>query len=88
MLDRIKAARAYKNVFLNKEGQLSPEARVVLNDLYRFARFFQNAPADPQALAVVEGARSVVRHILKRTGRTGAEMTRNINETITGESYD
>lgn len=88
MFDRIKVVRAYKKIFLNEEGQLSPEARVVLNDLYRFARFFQNVPADPQALAVVEGSRQVVRHILKRTGQTGAAMTRNINETIAGESYD
>lgn len=88
MFNRIKAVRAYKKVFLNEEGQLLPEARVVLNDLYRFARFFQDVPADPQALALAEGARSVVRHILKRAGRSEAAMTRYINETITGESYD
>lgn len=88
MFERIKAVRAYKKLFLTEEGALSPEAKIVFNDLYRFTRFHKDAPAEPQALALTEGSRSTVRHMLKRTGQTGAELERNLRETITGEDYE
>ena len=69
---------AYKKLFLTCTGQLKPEAETVLNDLFDFTRFFKNVPADPQSLAVVEGGRQVVRHILKSTRTTEQELKRQL----------
>lgn len=65
---RSRRTRAYRRLFLDDGGRLRPEAEAVLNDLMDFARFFKSVPPEPAALAVVEGSRQVVRHILKRTG--------------------
>jgi len=79
---KIKAA--YRALFLAPNGLLKPEAETVFDDLYEFARMFKNAPTDPQALAMIEGGRSTVRHILKRIGAEARESVRQRNRHITG----
>lgn len=81
---RSRKVRAYRRLFLDEHGQLKLEAEIVLDDLYQFARFFKNVPAEPQALAVVEGSRGTVRHILKRLKLTDQETKRQIK----GDIYD
>lgn len=73
-----KKCAAYRRLFLTERGQLKPEAETVLEDLYDFVRFYKNVPADPQALAVVEGGRQVVRHIIGRVGATDLELKRQM----------
>ena len=68
---------AYRRLFMTKTGALKPEAEIFLNDLFEFSRFFKDVPADPQALAVVEGGRQVVRHILKRIKSDERDIRRN-----------
>lgn len=70
--------RAYRHLLLDESGRLKPEAETVLTDLVDFARFFKSVPPDPQALAVVEGSRQVVRHILKRAGLVEREIKRQL----------
>ena len=78
LIKRMKRVRAYKRLFLTPEGQLRPDAEIVLTDLYEFTRFYKTGPADPQALAVLEGGRQVVRHILKQTRATNQELSRQL----------
>lgn len=80
---RIGRVRAYRRLFLDEGGRLKPEAEAVLDDLHEFARFFRDAPPDPAALALTEGGRRVVRHILKNIGATSRELARHIK----GELY-
>ena len=79
---RINRVKAYRKLFLNEFGQLKPEAEAVLNDLYDFARFFHDAPPEPSALALTEGGRRVVRHILKNIGTTSTELARHIKDEV------
>lgn len=88
VLKRKKTVTAYKKLFLDEFGQIKPEAIIVLTDLHDFARFYKNVPADPQALAVVEGGRQVVRHILKRTGTTDQELMRQVKTAILGDENE
>ena len=83
-IKRSRTVNAYRRLFLDEHGQLKPEAQTVLDDLFSFARFFKTVPAEPQALAVVEGSRQVLRHILKRVKITDSEMKRQMK----GELYD
>lgn len=76
--------RAYRKLFLDETGRLKPEAETVLDDLHDFARFFKDAPPEPSALALTEGGRRVVRHILKNLGAASGETARHIK----GEIYD
>lgn len=76
--------RAYRKLFLDEAGRLKPEAEAVLDDLHDFARFFKDVPLDPSALAITEGGRQVVRHILKNIGATSQELARHLK----GEIYD
>jgi len=62
----INKGAAYRRLFLDDHGQLKPEAKHVLDDLANFTRLWKNSPADSMALAVIEGSRQVLRHILKR----------------------
>lgn len=78
-------ARAYRKVFLDETGRLTPEAETVLTDLFDFTRFFKNTPADPQALAVVEGGRQALRHILKQTKTTDQELRRQLQKEVSDE---
>ncbi len=75
---RLNRVRAYRRLFLDDNGRLKPEAEAVLSDLYDFTRFYKTGPADPQALAVLEGGRQVVRHILKQTRATSQELSRQL----------
>jgi len=70
---------------LDSEGRLLPAAKTVFNDLYRFTLFYKNAPADPQGLALIEGSRSTVRHMLKKAGLVEIEAERNLTESISGD---
>lgn len=92
MFDRVlkfkRTSSAYKKLFLDEQGQIKPEAETVLKDLFGFTRFYKSIPADPQALAVAEGGRQVVRHILKRTGSTEQELNRHINSTVLGDDNE
>lgn len=81
---RSRKIRAYRRLLLDESGGLKPEAETVLTDLVDFARFFKSVPPDPQALAVVEGSRQVVRHILKRAGL----LEREIKRQLAGQSRD
>lgn len=81
---RARKASAYRRLFLDENGQLRADAETVLDDLFQFARFFKSGSADPQALAVVEGSRQTVRHILKRIKITETESKRQIK----GAFYD
>jgi hypothetical protein len=76
---RSRKIRAYRRLLLDESGGLRPEAETVLSDLVDFARFFKSVPPDPQALAVVEGSRHVVRHILKRAGLLERELKRQLS---------
>ncbi len=69
---------AYRKLFLTESGALKPEAETVLADLYDFARFFKNVPVDAQSLAVAEGGRQVVRHILGCARATDLELKRQL----------
>ena len=75
---RFNRIRAYRRLFLAEGGRLKPEAEVILNDLYDFTRFFKSGPVEPQALAVLEGGRQVVRHILKSARATDQELKRQL----------
>lgn len=75
---RSRKIRAYRRLLLDESGRLKPEAEAVLTDLVEFARFFKSVPPDPQTLAVVEGSRQVVRHILKRAGLVEREIKRQL----------
>lgn len=78
MLKRLRRTAAYRRLFLAEGGKLKPEAEIVLNDLYDFTRFFKSGSIDPQALAVLEGGRQVVRHILKSARATNQELARQL----------
>ncbi len=79
---RFARVRAYRKLFLDDYGRLKPEAETVLDDLHDFARFFKDAPPDPQALALTEGGRRVVRHLLKNIGATSTELARHLKGEI------
>ncbi len=81
-LKKLSRKRAYRRLFLNEDGQLRPEALTVLEDLYNHTRLFKNVSADPQALAVVEGGRQVVRHIIKQVNIEDSEMKRRIKQGV------
>ncbi len=74
-----KRNSAYRKLFLTENGALKPEAETVLNDLYDFTRFFKSVPPEPQSLALVEGGRQVVRHILKCAKMIEQEQKRQTN---------
>ncbi len=74
---RRRTAAAYRAVFL-EGGRLKPEAEIILTDLAEFARFLKNVPADPLALAVVEGGRGMLRHILERLKIQDDELVRQM----------
>lgn len=76
---RRRVLAAYRSLFLNG-GRLKPEAELVLNDLAQFARLFKKVPADPLALAVVEGGRGTLRHILERLKMKDEELARQLRQ--------
>ncbi|UQZ89808.1 hypothetical protein C4J81_11545 [Deltaproteobacteria bacterium Smac51] len=78
---RRRTAAAYRSVFM-EGGRLTPEAELVLTDLAGFARFFKNVPADPLALAVVEGSRQVVRHLLESLKIQDEEFIRQMRLAV------
>lgn len=80
MSDKVDAInKAYRAMFLNEAGGLRPHAKIVLLDMMEVARFFTNRPTplDPLALAVMEGGREVVRHILRKSG-AGSEFMKQL----------
>lgn len=83
-----KISTAYRGLFLDEYGLLTPQAEIFFNDLYKFSRIFDNSPSDPTGMALVEGSRSVVRHILKRIGAEKREAIRQRTRYITGEDIN
>ena|GEM_PF-2223142 len=93
-MDSNGKTEAYRRLFLTEAGGLKPDARVVLEDLLEVTFFFKPPPLagslPPQfALALVEGGRNALRHILKKCGAgsqmlqrllTGDENERDLNE--------
>ena len=79
---KIRAKRAYRRLFLDEAGQLRPEALTVLEDLYHHTRLFRDVPGDPVQLAIIEGSRQVVRHILKQVNVVDQEMKRQIKQGV------
>jgi hypothetical protein len=75
---------AYQRLFLNDAGGLKPDARIVLEDLISFACFFKDR-GDISTLPLVEGSRSVVRHILKMSGAGGQLLKRLLEGDKNGE---
>lgn len=63
---------AYRRTFMNGEGQLSPEAEIVFNDLRKFCRATGSTMVlspvsktiDPLAMAMAEGRREVWNRIM------------------------
>jgi hypothetical protein len=76
---------AYRRLFLDEHGQLKPESRRVLDDLYAFSRFFQDASLEPQVLAALEGRRQTVRHLVKCLKVTDSELSRLLEREPTNE---
>jgi hypothetical protein len=65
---------AYYRMFLNAAGGLTADAKLVLDDLYEFTKMFGDVPVDNHAaLAMVEGSRKVVLHILERLNQPNNE---------------
>jgi len=81
-LKKLRTKRAYRVLFLDEHQQLRPEAVAVLDDLYRQARFFKDAPAEPLNLAALEGRRQVVRHIVKQINITEKEIKRQVKQGV------
>ncbi len=85
MLDALwkkrRLAAAYRSIFM-AGGKLKPEAEMVLSDLADFARLFKTTPPDPLALAVAEGGREVLRHILARLKIQDEELVRQMRRTL------
>jgi len=63
----LRRKRSYRRVFLDGDGNLGPEAKVVLGDLRRFCRATSSTmivspvskTIDPLAMAMAEGRREV-----------------------------
>lgn len=89
MLKKVMALRAckssYRKLFLTETGALRPEAQEVLADLYKFAFMFKNVSPDPQGLALIEGRRQTINHMLKRLKTTESELRRIIEEGATDD---
>lgn len=78
-----KVVDAYRQVFLDENGHMSPAARIVMDDLYDHVRLFKDVPME--ALPFVEGGRRVVNYIVARVGRRGQELLRKREEEISNE---
>lgn len=78
---RRRAAAAYRTLFL-ENGRLSPEAEIVLADLAEFVRLFKKVTPDPLALAVAEGGREVLRHVLERLKIKDEELARQMRRAL------
>ena len=67
----MRRKRAYRRVFLDGDGNLGPEAKVVMDDLRRFCRASSSTAVvspisktiDPLAMAMAEGRREVFNRI-------------------------
>ena len=77
-MDIDEKRESYRRLFLTEAGGLKPDAVVVLEDLLDFAAFFtdRKMPGDGTALAILEGSRATVRHILKKSGAGGQILQR------------
>lgn len=78
-----KITKAYQNLFLDDTGNLTLNAQIFFDDLYKFTKLFENSPAE--YLQIVEGSRSTVRHILKRISSEAREAARQRTRQVTGE---
>ena len=72
-----ETAKAYRRLFLNEAGGLKPDAIIVLEDMMSFACFFVDKPMSGlDQLALVEGARSMVRSVLRKSGAESQMLKR------------
>lgn len=59
--------RAYRRLFFDRDGKMTPDARMVLRDLVRESDLARAArDLDPGALALLEGKRWMVLHVFGR----------------------
>lgn len=84
---RRRAALAYRALFM-AEGRLKAEAETVLSDLCEFVRLFKRVSPDPLALAVAEGGREVLRHILERLKMKDEELARQVRRALDEEGRE
>jgi hypothetical protein len=65
-------SEAYRRLFLDEAGGLKPHARLVLEDLLNFTRFFQDPRLETgRDLWLIEGGRACVRRLLRLSGAGG-----------------
>ncbi len=83
---RLTKQQAFKKLFLEADNKLKPEAEIVLEELLRFAHFWQDMGPEPYALAMQEGRRQLVRRILKFLKVSLIKKITNNN--LKGEDYD
>jgi len=82
----LKRRAAYRRIFLNGEGQLNPDAAVVMKDLASFCRFLnstaiispQSRQTDVPASFMAEGRREVYLRILANLHVSDADLIRTI----------
>lgn len=81
--------RAYRRLFFDEQGQLKPDARIVLEDLVDMAGIGKGQrELDPQVLAMAEGQRRAVLHLFGRF-RLPEGRLREIQSTLQqSEDYD
>lgn len=68
----LRRKRSYRRIFLDGDGNLGPEAKVVIDDLRRFCRATGSTAVvspisktiDPMAMAMAEGRREVFNRIM------------------------
>ncbi len=62
----LNRARAWKTLMLGQDGNLKPDARLVLADLARFCRATSTSftPGDPHTTAMLEGRRETFNRVV------------------------
>lgn len=70
LLPMFSRSRAWKQLLLDKNGNLKPEARLVVADLARFCRANSTTftPGDPHTSTHLEGRREVFTRIISYIG--------------------
>lgn len=82
-----RTAAAYRALFLDPAtGALTPQGKAVLMDMAAYTRMFKPAPPDAVALALAEGGRQVLAHVLKTLKVTDDALGMMLDEQMKGES--
>lgn len=69
---------AYKKVFLDAAGNLSPDAEIIIDDLCAFASVLGQVPLEPLQLAANQGRRDMLSYILFQTGTSKTAVMRQL----------